>query len=94
MPINVQKKLEKLNKFMKHSQENIYEWTYYSKHALSSDFKYLDIYKDLERIVMKEFKKKCTLHNLGSRVMGIADEESSDLDMFVDIGKLELYLPP
>lgn len=92
MSINVQKKLEKLNKFIKSSNKHIYEWTFYSKHAVTADYKYLEIYKDIKDVILEEFQKDCEIYNGGSRVMGLADDSESDLDFFVDIGKLKTGL--
>lgn len=88
LKINVKKKIDKLNQFIKKSKKRIYEWTFYSKHAVTADFKYFDIYKDMQDVVKEEFHKHCSLHNLGSRVMGLANDKESDLDIFVDIGKI------
>lgn len=94
MSSRVNKKIEKLNKFMKESKKHIYEWTFFSKCALIADYKYLDIYKDIELCVYEEFMQKCEIHNLGSRAMGIAEEGNSDLDIFIDIGKKLLQFFP
>lgn len=87
LKINVNKKIAKLNEFMKKSNKHIYEWTFYSKHAVTADYKYQDIYSDIKEVIREEFNKHCTLYNLGSRVMGLASDKESDLDFFVDIGK-------
>lgn len=87
MSSEVSKKIQKLKKFMKKCHSNIYEWTYYSKLALTANYKYLDVYSDLAKIVMEDFGTECKIYNLGSRPMALAVEEESDLDVFIDFGE-------
>lgn len=94
MPINENKKVEKLNKFMKTMDDSIYEWMFISKHVLTADYKYLNIYESIKEIVREVFFQESTIYNLGSRVMGLAEEEVSDLDFFIDIGKFKVEIMP
>lgn len=80
------KKLEKLITLMKTCDTYIYEWMFYSKHDVDQ-YKYQEIYDAIKKVVKDVFHKDSSIYNLGSRVMGIAEKNSSDLDFFVDIGK-------
>lgn len=84
--INLKKKIDKLNKFMKISDREVYFWMFHSK-ALQSDYMYLDIRDDVKNLIWDLFSEDCELYYLGSRVMGIAEDHESDLDFFIDIGR-------
>jgi hypothetical protein len=77
---------------MKKSKKRIYEWTFYSKHAITSEYKYQDIYQDFQDLIREKFNKDCVIYMLGSRVMGIGHGKESDLDIFLDIGNISLKL--
>ena len=53
---NFAKKIEKLNKFMKTSDSEVYYWMFSSK-ASKFDYKYLSIREDITNLIKKEFKE-------------------------------------
>lgn len=87
----IKKTLEKLKNLMKKSEENIYEWTFFSKHVILGSYKYFEVYEDVTKVIKEEFNENCTIHNLGSRVMGVGDDKESDLDIFIDIGEHKIF---
>ncbi|KAL7045168.1 hypothetical protein ACKWTF_002164 [Chironomus riparius] len=84
--INVKKKIEKLNSFVKVSDKMVYFKMYHSL-VLMESYNYMDIEDDIKEIVKKNFNANCDIHYLGSRVIGLGYKSESDLDLFIDIGK-------
>jgi hypothetical protein len=41
----------------------------------------------MQRVIRHHFNESCEIYYLGSRVIGIADDEESDLDFFIDMGE-------
>lgn len=86
MHFNETKMLEKLKMLIKTCDTTIYEWMFYSKHD-ADQYLYQEIYNAIKKVVKDIYNENCSIYNLGSRAMGIAEKDSSDLDIFIDIGK-------
>lgn len=66
MPVyNYSKKIEKLNRFVKTSDKDVYEWSFTSRYVLKASYKYIEIVGDVEKIIEKEFGEICEIHFLG-----------------------------
>ncbi|KAG5676667.1 hypothetical protein PVAND_006485 [Polypedilum vanderplanki] len=71
---------------MKISDREVYYNAFYSK-TWQHLYHYMDIREDIKNIIRNYFKQECEIYYLGSRIIGIADNEESDLDFFIDVGK-------
>lgn len=84
--INKAKKVEKLNRYMKTPDRDVYFLMFNSLHAMKSIHNYVEIIEDIKKIILETFEEECQIYFLGSRVIGLCDEDESDLDFFIDLG--------